>query len=219
MPAEKQVEAVAVKLKELNPGFDGKVTHKVEDGVVTELQFSTDEVTDISPVRAFTALRVLDCGGTHVNFTRGNGRLADLSPLKGMNLAGLTQLNLGWTRVGDEWLAHLKGAKNLLYLHLQGTQVGDEGLAHLKECTNLTFLDLGVTNVGDAGLVHLRDYKSLGHLVLLGTQVGDAGLAHLKGCKNLTNLNLSWVEGGRRRAGPPQGVQEPDGFSAFPART
>ena len=28
LPAEKQVEAVAKKLQELNPGFDGKVTHR-----------------------------------------------------------------------------------------------------------------------------------------------------------------------------------------------
>ena len=54
LPAEKQVEAVAAKLKELNPGFDGKVTHKIEGGVVTELSFVTDKVTDISPVRALT---------------------------------------------------------------------------------------------------------------------------------------------------------------------
>ena len=46
MPAEKQVEAVAKKLQELNPGFDGKVTAldqsqtpTIENGVVTELRF------------------------------------------------------------------------------------------------------------------------------------------------------------------------------------
>lgn len=36
LTAEKQVEVVRAKLKELHPDFDGKVTHKVEDGVVTE---------------------------------------------------------------------------------------------------------------------------------------------------------------------------------------
>jgi serine/threonine protein kinase len=36
MPAEEQVKAVAKKLQELNKGFDGKVTPKVEYGVVTE---------------------------------------------------------------------------------------------------------------------------------------------------------------------------------------
>ena len=39
---------MAAKLKELNPGFDGKVTHKVENDLVTDLQFFTDNVTDIS---------------------------------------------------------------------------------------------------------------------------------------------------------------------------
>ena len=51
LPAEKQVEAVAKKLMELNPGFDGKVTPKIEGGVVTSFEFVTDDVTDISPVR------------------------------------------------------------------------------------------------------------------------------------------------------------------------
>ena len=32
MPAAKQIEAVVAKLKERNPGFDGKVTHKIEGG-------------------------------------------------------------------------------------------------------------------------------------------------------------------------------------------
>ena len=47
------MEAVAAKLKERNPGFDGKVKPTIEDGVVTDLEFLTDNVTDISPVRAW----------------------------------------------------------------------------------------------------------------------------------------------------------------------
>ena len=64
LPAEEQVKAVAARLKERNPDFDGKVTHKVEDGVVTELTFLTDQVTDISPVRALTGLRTFRCDGS-----------------------------------------------------------------------------------------------------------------------------------------------------------
>ena len=65
MPAEKQVEAVAKKLLELNPtvlspGFDGKETHKIKSGEVTEFQFVTENVTDISPVRALAKLKHLD---------------------------------------------------------------------------------------------------------------------------------------------------------------
>src|SRR5947209_8086761 len=101
MPAEKQVKAVAAKLKELNPGFDGKVTHKVEEGAVTSLAFLTDHVTDISPVRGLARLRVLDCRGTP-----HKGRLADLTPLKGIKL---TYLHCDATQVAD--LSPLKDMK------------------------------------------------------------------------------------------------------------
>ena len=47
-----------------NPGFDGKVEHKIEDGVVTEFRIVTDQVTDIAPIRVFNGLRVLECTGT-----------------------------------------------------------------------------------------------------------------------------------------------------------
>ena len=60
LPAEKQIEAVSKKLMELNPGFDGKndKAPKIERGVVTGFGFSTDNVTDISPVRALAGLKV-----------------------------------------------------------------------------------------------------------------------------------------------------------------
>ena len=101
MKAEEQVKAVAARLKELNPGFDGTVTPKIEGGVVTELQFHTDKVTNISPVRALMGLRVLYCNGV--------GRkveLADLSPLKDLKL---TELWLNDTKVSD--LSPLKDMK------------------------------------------------------------------------------------------------------------
>ncbi len=67
---------------------------KIEDGVVTEFKIVTDKVTDIAPIRVFGALRVLDCT-RYVGTMHGpNGQLADLTPLEGMNLAGLTHLKL-----------------------------------------------------------------------------------------------------------------------------
>ncbi len=83
LPSEDQVKAVMRKLQDLNPGFDGKETHKVERGAVTELAFLTDNVTDISPVQALAGLRILKCGGVT---DKRMGRLADLSPLKDMKL-------------------------------------------------------------------------------------------------------------------------------------
>ena len=118
MPPAKQVEAVAAKLKERNPGFDGKVTHKVEGGVVTEVEFLTDHVKDISPVRALTGLRTLKCRGTR------RQQLADLSPLKDMKLM---YLYCSYTQVSD--LSPLKGMK---LTHLAAyTQVSD--LSPLKD--------------------------------------------------------------------------------------
>ena len=70
---------VAAKLKERNPGFDGKETHKVEGGVVTFLFFWADNVTDLSPVRALTGLQTLNCAGSNAGAGDGclDGRLLD----------------------------------------------------------------------------------------------------------------------------------------------
>lgn len=110
LPAYEQVKEVTAKLKGLNPGFDGKVVYKIENAVVTELSFLTDNVADISPVRVLDRLRVLDCGGTN-----GQGKLSDLSPLTGMNL---TTLSCRDTKVST--LEPLRGMK-LIHLACQYT--------------------------------------------------------------------------------------------------
>jgi hypothetical protein len=102
LPAEKQVEAVATWLKERNPGFDGRVTSQIEDGVVTELRFLTHQVTDLAPVRALPDLQTLFCTGT----PQKKGWLADQSPLGGTRLS---TLYCGYTDVSD--LSPLKGTE------------------------------------------------------------------------------------------------------------
>ncbi len=220
LPAAEQVEEVRRELQRRNPGFDGTVGHKIDGDNVTELQIITDHVTDIAPIRVFNALRVLDLYGTQVNW-KGNGQLADLSPLAGMNLTGLTRLNLSFTMVGDAGLAyfkdctnlrylslsktklgdarlaHFKNCKNLKYLQLGGSPVGDAGLSYFKECENLTVLGLHPTLVTDAGLAHFKNCKNLANLTLLGTPVSNAGLAHFKDCKELTRLDIGVHQGHR----------------------
>ena len=144
MPAEQQVVAVAAKLKERNPGFDGKETHKIEGGVVTELTFFTDNITDISPVRALTGLRILSCSGS----VQGKGQLADLSPLKDMPI---WSLNCQYTQVSD--LSPLKDMK-LTRLQIGCSQVSD--LSPLKDM-KLTYLNCDTTRVSD--LSPLKDMK------------------------------------------------------------
>jgi len=180
MPAGKQVEAVAAKLQELNPGFDGKVTPTVEYsveggegiGVVTGLVFVPDAVADISPVRALSRLQVLQMC-CHFNYS---GKLADLSPLEGMHL---TQLYVHQNPVAD--LSPLAGMP-LSVLTCDRTQVSD--LSPLKGMP-LTVLGLGATDVSDLSPLIGMPLTSL----TSGRKVSD--LSPLKGMKSLKNLNLT----------------------------
>jgi len=173
LPAKEQVDAVVAKLKELNSGFDGKVTHKVESGMVTSLEFLTDKVTDLSPVRAFTGLRTLICNGIP-----GKGQLADLSPLKGMKL---TELYCNYTLVSD--LLPLKDMK-LTSLHFSYTLVPD--LSPLKD---MKLLSLYCYHTPVSDLSPLKDMK-LTYLFCGRTKVCD--LSPLKDMK-LTELNCSFT--------------------------
>ena len=184
LPAEQQVEEVRKELMRRNPGFDGKVEHKIEDGVVTEFRIVTDKVTDIAPIRVFNALRVLDCSGTCTD--ESNGQLADLTPLKGMNLAALTHLNLTNTKVSDAGLAHFKDCKNLTYLDLwqhEGERRGPGPLQGLQEPD------------GPRPGRHAGERRGPGPLQGLQEPDGPQPGRH---------------EGERRGPGPLQGLQEPD---------
>ena len=193
LPAAEQVEAVRKELVRRNPGFDGKVEHKIEGGVVTEFRIVTDKVTDIAPLRVFNALRVLDCSGSYVTWEEGNGRLTDLTPLKGMNLSGLTELKLQFNKVDDEALTQFKDCKKLTVLALGATKVSDSGLAYLKDCKNLNVLWLVGTKVTDAGLAHFADCNNLTSLNVGWTKVTGAGLAKIKSYEKLEELDLGRI--------------------------
>ncbi len=147
MPAEKQVEAVSKKLKELNPGFDGKLTDGetkpplLENGVVKRLGFVSDNVTDISPVRALTGLSSLSCNASGPE----KGQLSDLSPLKGMSLVNLYVSN---TKVAD--LSPLQGLPLWLFM-CDGTQVTD-----LSQIQGIPLTNLGITQTKVADLSPLK---------------------------------------------------------------
>jgi WD40 repeat protein len=149
-------DAVADRLRELNPGFDRQVFPVIEDGVVTGLNVETAK--DISPLRALPRLRTLAIG---------QGQLVDLSPLKDMKLTTLSCSN---ARVSD--LTPLQGMK-LTYLNCDRTQVSD--LTPLKDM-KLKELILGFTPLSD--LSPLKDMK-LTLLACPRSQVSD--LSPLKG--------------------------------------
>jgi len=129
------------------------VTPAVENGVVTLIGFLTDNVTDISPVRALVGLKTLLCGGSDL----GRGKLADLSPLKGM---ALTKLACYETLVSD--LSPLKNMR-LTDLTCFNSRVTDLSPLKAMPLTILRCYDTKVSDLSlltDMPLVELRcDFK------------------------------------------------------------
>jgi len=152
LPAEQQVEAVAKKLQELNPGFDGQMrgsdgfnidheTPTIENGVVTQLELKSDDVTDLSPLRAFKGLRSLKCTRSNTRVS-GRAKLTDLSPLS--TLMSLRNLNVAGSQVSD--LKPLSGM-SLEGLVLYNAPVTD--LGPLEGITSLNRLLLGWNPITD----------------------------------------------------------------------
>jgi serine/threonine protein kinase len=171
LSAEEQVKEVAAELKRRNPKFDGNVKHESDGGAVIALWFLVDNVTDISPVSALSRLKKLSCIGS----SQGQGKLADLTPLQGMDLVNL---DCSMTQVAD--LRPLKGMK-LRTLALWVTSAGD--LTPLQDMP-LEYLNLGGAKTTD--LTPLRGMP-LKNLVVNSTQIKDLG--PLKGME-LEQLNI-----------------------------
>jgi serine/threonine protein kinase len=172
LPPDAQIGRVAARLKELNPGFNGKLAYKAEHGVVTEIVVETDRITDISPLRALPGLLSMTCDGSGSR----TARLPDFSPLRGMPLR---QLNCSDSDVAD--LSPLTGLK-LVNITADFTKVTD--LSPLKGM-KLTYLSVCQTQVSD--LSPLKDMR-LNMLRCLRTPVSD--LSPVKGMR-LNNMDIS----------------------------
>ncbi len=195
LPAVEQAKAVALRLQELNPGFDGTITPTIEHAVVKKLELNIDYVTDISPIRAFTELDTLVCKGSDafegqfVNDVRATGyeegrvsirsvgtsRLVDLSPVSRLPIKNLSFVNC---HIFD--LTPLKGMK-LKTLDVSSTKVHD--LSPLKGMP-LESLHFSFTKVSDISPLKGMKLTSVG---FESTDVAD--LTPLKGMA-LTSLAL-----------------------------
>ena len=195
LPAEQQVVAVAEKLKELNPGFDGARTYKVADGKVVEYGVSTVNITELWPLKALVDLKSLAIKGSFSINQPGrvqsldplaglklesfscsnNPRLRDFAPLDGMPL---TKLNVSQTAIVD-----LNQFKGMQLQELLTYSTGIEDLSPLAGMP-LTKLGCGYTKVSD-----LRPLQGmpLTDLVLMRAPVSD--LSPLRGLK-LNRLDL-----------------------------
>jgi hypothetical protein len=172
LPPEKQVEAVARRLKELNPGFDGQVVSEISNGQVTKVGFHTHAVADLSPLRALPRLDSLTCGGT----VETQGKVTDLSPLRGLTLKSL--------RVYDNPVSDLSPLAGMPLEVLDCYRTGVKDLTPLKGMP-LRELHANTTRIAD--LSPLKGMK-LTRLGLQGTAVSD--LSPLKGMK-LNGLDVS----------------------------
>jgi serine/threonine protein kinase len=93
---DNRVHFVTFLLQEHNPAYSGEISYQLDDDKksVRRLDLPTDGVTDLSPLRVLTGLRMLTCRGS----APGKGRLADLSPLRGLKL---THLDCRNNRIDD----------------------------------------------------------------------------------------------------------------------
>jgi Leucine-rich repeat (LRR) protein len=169
LPAAEQVEEVRKELKRRNPDFDGALTPTIENDVVTGLAFSTEQVSDVSPVRALTNLKNLRCA---------RGKLIDLAPLTGLKLA---TLDLEGTQVSN--LAPLQG--------MPLTSLNLHTCPQIRDLTPLKGMPLTYLNLQDGPkVVDFSPLKSmpLSQLWAGGNLVRD--LSPLGGMP-LTSLGLS----------------------------
>jgi Leucine-rich repeat (LRR) protein len=215
LPPAEQVAAVERRLRELNPEFRGEVESLIKDGQVHGLKVYTDQVTDISPVRALKGLKTLDCGGSALR----QGRVSDLTPLRGLPLR---RLNCSESQVAnleplrgmslEIFHCHMTGVSSLAPLEdmklscltIQGSCVTDlnalrgmplKGLdmASVRGVTDLTPLEdmpltyLNLTEMLVSDLSVLASLKSLEWLVLDRLPVSD--LSPLRGLA-LTQLSF-----------------------------
>jgi serine/threonine protein kinase/formylglycine-generating enzyme required for sulfatase activity/Leucine-rich repeat (LRR) protein len=172
LPAAEQLEEVRKEFVRLNPGFDGKLGHKIEGDVVTELSVNTDQIDNIAPVRALAKLVYLDCRGTYPN----KGKLSDLSPLAGMTLS---RLDCSSTQVSD--------LSPLAELPLTFLAVNHNPVSDLSPVTKMPLESLAIAETKVEDLSPLKGMK----IKVLGAQLlpGVTDLSPLQGMP-LTGLDL-----------------------------
>lgn len=147
LPAERQIEQVVSRLKQLNPGYDGEEKHVVKGGDIVALTIppeSMEPVFDLSPIRALTHLSklVIACDYGAKADPKPTGKVNDLSALLGLPLMHLDcsgqpihditplrnmplkNLHLHGCRQIDD-LSPLSGSKLLEWFCFVGTSVRD----------------------------------------------------------------------------------------------
>jgi hypothetical protein len=109
-----------------------------------------------------------------------SGCKIDGSGLRHIQDLPIQTLDLNYTNLIADKLAHVTAMKSLTGLSFTNTPVTDDGLIQIRGLTNLRRLGLEETAISDRGLVHLEGLKSLKELGTHKTNVTKEGLAKLK---------------------------------------
>ncbi len=162
LPFYRQPGAVADKLRELNPGYDGTAfaTHFDAQKVV-KFEVSTNQIADVRPIRALVHLDHLALTGDNP----GEGRLVDLSPLKGLDLVMLDI----WNNPGLTDLSPLRG------MQLRLIQAGDTGIVDLGPLEEMPLEVLAVNDCKVGDLTPIRKMDRLQHLRCDGCPLDSIG--------------------------------------------
>ncbi|MGE3821338.1 MAG: protein kinase [Isosphaeraceae bacterium] len=187
------LEAVVKRLKEANPGFDGRIEPSFTDGEVTGLIVSAEHLTDLSPLQGLPRLSDLTCRGEP-------SKPAPLASLKGLEGLSLELVDVSMTRVSD--LTPLREMR-LRTLILRGTSITDVAPLSGMPLSNLNVSATGVSDlrplVGmplvnlDAANTPVSDLSPLARLPLRLLNVSSTRVVDLSPLEGLPldNLNVS----------------------------
>ncbi|HWB11429.1 MAG TPA: protein kinase [Pirellulales bacterium] len=106
------------------------------------------------------------------------------------NLASLTYLQIGFSKVTSEALAALTSLKRLRTLYVGGLGVSDRGAKSIAQLDKLEDLGMPGNRLTDAGLAELAKLRNLRTLDLEGASITDRGLQSLSALTELEELSL-----------------------------
>lgn len=103
-------------------------------------------------------------------------------------LAGLKNLGIRETKVGDEIARYLGKFKNLRKLDMEKTEITDRTLPAIGRLRRLRSLDLAGKSISDKGFKHLAGLKSIRWLTTFDTSISDDSIKTMLSMKGLYYL-------------------------------
>jgi internalin A len=132
-----------------------------------------------------------DTAGEVVAVNLRGSWIADSDVRELAGLPRLERIDLSFTRITDQAILNLKGARNLVELNLRfDERVGDEGQAAIKEWKRLKRLTLRGTRIADNTVAAAASLPELEALDISFTDALDSGIDALATAPKLKDLSI-----------------------------